>query len=96
VPVNGRGREGERLFMSRGCGGCHKLRGSQATATIGPDLTHVATRSTLAAVTIADNERELTAWIENPQAIKPGNHMPDLGLSDSEAQTIAAFLKELH
>lgn len=96
APVSGRAREGERLFMSRGCGGCHELRGTEAHGQIGPDLTHVASRSTLAAVTIANSERELTAWILDPQAIKPGNHMPDLGLSRSEAQTIAAFLKELH
>jgi cytochrome c oxidase subunit II len=96
APVSGRGREGKRLFMSRGCGGCHRLRGTEAAGTIGPDLTHVASRSTLAAVTIPNDQRELAAWIEDPQAIKPGNHMPDLGLSRSEAETIAAFLKELH
>lgn len=96
VPVSGRAREGERLFMSRGCGGCHQLRGTEATGTVGPDLTHVASRSTLAAVTIPNNARKLAAWIENPQAIKPGNHMPDLGLSRPEAETIAVFLQELH
>jgi cytochrome c oxidase subunit 2 len=86
---------GEQLFMSRGCGGCHQLRGTEASGTVGPDLTHVASRSTLGALTIPNDEHELAAWIENPQAIKPGNHMPDLGLSHSEAETIAAFLKEL-
>ncbi len=96
MPVGGRGRAGEQLFMSRGCGGCHQLRGTSATGTVGPDLTHVASRSTLAAVTIPNNARELTAWIDDPQAIKPGAHMPDLGLSRSEAEAIAAFLKELY
>jgi len=90
-----REREGQILFMSRGCGGCHRLRGAEAAGKIGPDLTHVASRATLAAVTIPNDARELAAWIEDPQAIKPGNHMPDLGLSRSEAETIAAFLKEL-
>jgi cytochrome c oxidase subunit II len=96
LPASGRARDGERLFMSRGCAGCHELRGTEATGTIGPDLTHLATRSTLAALTIGNTPRELTEWIENPQAIKPGNHMPDLGLSRSEAETIAVFLKDLH
>lgn len=96
MPLTAQGREGERLFMSRGCGGCHQLRGTQATGTVGPDLTHVASRLTLAALTIPTTARELAAWIHDPQAIKPGNHMPDLGLSGSEAETIAAFLKELH
>jgi cytochrome c oxidase subunit 2 len=96
APSSGRAREGKQLFTSRGCGGCHALRGTAAEGTVGPDLTHLASRATLASVTIPNDERELAAWIENPQAIKPGNHMPDLGLSRSEAQTIAAFLKELH
>lgn len=96
VALTARGREGERLFLSRGCEACHQLRGTEATGTVGPDLTHLASRATLAALTIPNNRRELAAWIEDPQAIKPGNHMPDLGLTASEAQTIAAFLKELH
>lgn len=96
APITTRAGVGRQLFMTSGCGGCHQLRGSQATGTVGPDLTHVASRSTLAAVTIPNNSRELAAWIENPQAIKPGNHMPDLGLSRSEAEVIAAFLQELH
>jgi cytochrome c oxidase subunit 2 len=95
APVTVREREGRALFMSRGCGGCHQLRGSQAEGTIGPDLTHLATRSTLAALTIPNTPEQLAAWIRNPQAIKPGNHMPDLGLSAGEAEKIAAFLEAL-
>jgi cytochrome c oxidase subunit II len=95
APVSPREREGEQLFFKRGCGGCHQLRGTEAGGTVGPDLTHVASRSTLAALTIANNPRELTAWIHDPQAIKPGNHMPDLGLTKREAETIATFLEAL-
>jgi cytochrome c oxidase subunit 2 len=95
APATARQREGRSLFMSRGCGGCHQLRGSQAQGAIGPDLTHLATRSTLAAVTIVNTPQQLAAWIRNPQAIKPGNHMPDLGLSNAEAETVADFLKAL-
>lgn len=95
APATAQVREGKRLFMSRGCGGCHQLRGTAANGTVGPDLTHVASRSTLAALTIPNDRRELAAWIRDPQAIKPGNHMPDLGLSASEVQTIARFLEEL-
>lgn len=90
-----RAREGRALFMSRGCGGCHQLRGTEARGTIGPDLTHLATRSTLAALTIPNTPSELASWIRDPQAIKPGNHMPDLGLSSGEASKIAAFLEAL-
>ncbi len=94
--LTGQAGEGRSLFMSRGCGGCHQLRGTEASGTIGPDLTHLASRSTLAALTIPNDARALAAWIENPQAIKPGNRMPDLGLSAAEAKTLAAFLEALH
>lgn len=90
-----RAREGRRLFMARGCGGCHQLRGTDAKGTIGPDLTHLATRSSLAALTIANTHEQLASWIRNPQAIKPGNHMPDLGLSRAEAEAVASFLEAL-
>jgi cytochrome c oxidase subunit 2 len=95
APASGEQREGQQLFMSKGCGGCHRLAGTSAEGTVGPDLTHLATRSTLAALTIPDTPSELAAWIENPQAIKPGNHMPDLGLSGAQAKKVAAFLGEM-
>jgi cytochrome c oxidase subunit 2 len=89
-------REGQALFMTRQCASCHQIRGTPAQATVGPDLTHVATRTTLAAATIANTPSQLAAWIANPQAIKPGDRMPDLGLSPAEARALAAYLKELH
>jgi cytochrome c oxidase subunit II len=94
-PATAHAREGLALFFARGCGGCHELRGTPARGTIAPDLTHLATRSTLAALTLPDTPEDLAAWIRDPQAIKPGNHMPDLGLTGAEAQKIAAFLEGL-
>ena len=91
----GGAREGEQFFFSRGCSGCHQLRGTEATATVGPDLTHLATRATLAAATIPNDPAHLEAWIHDPQAIKPGNRMPDLGLSGAEAHALATFLDSL-
>ena len=86
---------GRAVFTARDCGSCHQLRGTEAHGTIGPDLTHLATRSTLAALTIPNTPEELAAWVRNPQAIKPGNHMPDLGLSGAEARAVASFLEAL-
>lgn len=88
-------RSGERLFMNDQCASCHQIRGTQAKATVGPDLTHLATRSTLAAATIPNDPRWLAAWISNPQAIKPGARMPDLGLSHAEVADLAAYLRSL-
>ena len=61
-----------------------------------PDLTHVASRSTLASDTIPNTPAKLRAWIANPQAIKPGVRMPDLGLSSRQVAEIAAYLETLH
>ncbi len=93
--TGGAAREGEQLFASRGCASCHQLRGTEAHATVGPDLTHLATRATLAALSIPNDRAELEAWLRDPQAIKPGNHMPDLGLAPAEVSALTSFLQEL-
>jgi cytochrome c oxidase subunit 2 len=86
---------GKQLFMNSQCASCHRIAGTQAQGTVGPDLTHVATRTTLAAGTIRNTPAELTAWISNPQAIKPGVGMPDLGLSRGEVSALVAYLESL-
>jgi cytochrome c oxidase subunit 2 len=90
-----RAQAGQQLFMSRQCSSCHRIAGTQAQGTVGPDLTHLATRSTLAAGTIPNTPAQLAAWISNPQAIKPGDRMPDLGLSRTEVNELVAFLDGL-
>jgi cytochrome c oxidase subunit 2 len=94
-PTGGAALRGEQLFMSDQCASCHTIGGTPAQGTVGPDLTHLATRSTLAAVTIPNSPAELERWILNPQAIKPGDRMPDLGLSQAQARDIVAYLDTL-
>ena len=62
---------------------------------MGPDLTHLATRSTLAAGTRPLTTPHLAEWIRDPQAIKPGSHMPNLALSDADRAAIVAYLEQL-
>jgi cytochrome c oxidase subunit II len=95
APNTAKARAGEDLFMSSQCASCHRIAGTSAQATVGPDLTHLATRSTLAALTIPNTPAELAAWISNPQAIKPGDRMPDLGLSHAEVADLVAYLESL-
>jgi cytochrome c oxidase subunit 2 len=93
---SGAASAGERLFMADQCASCHTIRGTAASyGTVGPDLTHLATRSTLAAATIPNTPAELERWILNPQSIKPGDRMPDLGLSHRDASAIVAYLDSL-
>ena len=86
---------GARLFAASQCASCHQIRGTAARGTVGPDLTHVHARSTLAALTIPDRPSDLERWIADPQRVKPGNRMPDLGLPPGQVAQIAAYLDSL-
>jgi cytochrome c oxidase subunit II len=77
------------------CQMCHTIRGTTAGGRFGPDLTHVATRSTLAAGTLPNTPETLTNWIKDPQHIKPGTRMPSTGLSEQELQAVVAYLQTL-
>ncbi len=94
-PKTAAARAGEQLFMTDQCASCHFIAGTPAQGTIGPDLTHVASRTTLAAATIPNTPYWLAHWIHNPQVIKPGVRMPDLGLSWGEVNKVVAYLEEL-
>jgi cytochrome c oxidase subunit 2 len=95
-PPTAEERAGEQQFMGDQCASCHRIAGTTAEGDIGPDLSHVASRKTLAALTIPNTPKELAAWIHNPQAIKPGVRMPDLGLAWKQVDEIAAYLETLH
>jgi cytochrome c oxidase subunit 2 len=95
TPTSPQATAGERLFMNSQCESCHTIAGTSAQGTVGPNLTHVASRRTLAAGTILNTPAELGAWISNPQAIKPGDRMPDLGLSRRQVAELVAYLDTL-
>ena len=82
---------GETLFTVR-CGACHALRGTRAGGRLGPDLSHLMSRQTIAAVTLPNRIAYLTGWIADPQRIKPGNLMPRLDISGPELAQIRDFL----
>jgi cytochrome c oxidase subunit II len=88
-------RRGEQLFLSAACSGCHEIRGTAADGQVGPDLTHLATRTSLAAVTIPNERAALAEWIRDPQHVKPGNKMPGLALNDAEVKALVAYLVSL-
>jgi cytochrome c oxidase subunit 2 len=86
---------GKQVFAARSCVLCHSVRGSGAGGRVGPDLTHLGSRMTLAAGTIPNDPRWLAAWVTDPQAIKPGNHMPASPLPPEELQALVAYLRGL-
>ncbi len=95
APTGAQAQQGKQVFLANACAACHTIRGTSARGRIGPDLTHVASRSTLAALTIPNTPAELQRWIRDPQSIKPGAKMPGLHLSDDDFRALSAYLEEL-
>jgi cytochrome c oxidase subunit 2 len=95
APVTSEQQEGRRLFLQNSCAGCHTISGTSAQGVIGPDLTHVASRTTLAALTLPNDPRAMERWIHDPQSIKPGVKMPALDLSHADFKAIGAYLDHL-
>ena len=81
--------------MNSQCASRHTIAGTPAQGTVGPNLTHVASRTSLAADEIPNAPTWLAAWIRNPQKIKPGDRMPDLGLGSPQIADLVAYLREL-
>jgi cytochrome c oxidase subunit 2 len=87
--------QGQQLFLGTTCLTCHTIAGTHATGRLGPDLTHFASRRTLASATLANNRGNLAGWIANPQHLKPGALMPSSELTGSELQALLAYLTTL-
>ena len=87
---------GEQVFPTSGCASCHTIRGTRARGDVGPDLTHVGSRATLAALTIPQHRAELARWIARPAARQA--RQPDAGArptGDAEIGTLVAYLEGL-
>lgn len=84
---------GQQLFVTGPCALCHTVRGTEARGQVAPDLTHIGSRSTLAAGTIPNSIGNLEAWSTNAQSIKPGTKMPQVTqLEGRELRALAAYL----
>jgi cytochrome c oxidase subunit 2 len=94
-PTGDEAKAGEDLFQRRPCVMCHRIGGTPAGGTVAPDLTHIASRQTLAAGTLTMSRGNLAAWIADPQGIKPGSHMPVVELNGDELNAMVAYLEGL-
>jgi cytochrome c oxidase subunit II len=88
-------RKGRDVFMQARCAGCHTIRGSDAAGQTAPDLTHIASRSTLGAGSLPNTADDLANWIRDPQHAKPGNQMPPNVLADDDLHALVAYLETL-
>jgi cytochrome c oxidase subunit 2 len=82
-------------FLSLSCVNCHSVSQTSAAGTFGPDLSHLMSRETLGAGVIPNTAENLRAWVRDPQAIKPGNLMPNMQLNDRELDEVVTYLSTL-
>jgi cytochrome c oxidase subunit II len=88
--------EGQTVFMHSACINCHTIAGTVATGRFGPDLTHLASRDTIASGPIKNTPENLRQWIADPSSMKPGVLMPSMHLNDHDLDVITAYLTTLH
>ena len=90
--TNGDVSRGRAAIGANGCGACHVIPDiAGANGRVGPDLTHVAQRATIAG-TLPNDPATMTRWLMHPQHLSPGSAMPEQGLSERQARDIAAYL----
>jgi cytochrome c oxidase subunit 2 len=77
------------------CASCHAIRGTAATSNVGPDLTHLASRTSLGALTLPNTRERLAEWLRDPQRAKPGNQMPALDLTSAQIAQLVNYLETL-
>jgi cytochrome c oxidase subunit 2 len=95
APADALRLRGQEVFMSRTCVMCHTVAGTVANARLGPDLTHFASRRTLAAGTLPNTAQHLASWIVDPQRLKPGANMPGTPMSADDLTALVAYLETL-
>jgi cytochrome c oxidase subunit 2 len=87
--------EGQAVFQHNACISCHTVAGTVATGRFGPDLTHVASRDTIASGAVVNNPANLRAFVDNPSNFKPGSLMPPMHLNAHDLDAVTAYLTTL-
>ncbi|GBD50178.1 cytochrome c oxidase subunit II [Methylopila sp. Yamaguchi] len=95
APTEPEAQAGAALFQAKACSSCHAIRGTAASAKVGPDLTHVASRRSIAADVLPATRGAFAAWIVDPQTIKPGANMPAIALEPAELRALSAYMTAL-
>ncbi len=87
--------EGERVFLHNACINCHTIAGTAANGRFGPDLTHLASRDTIASGAVSNTPENMRKWIDDPNSLKPGCLMPSMHLDAHDLDAITAYLTQL-
>jgi cytochrome c oxidase subunit 2 len=94
-PTDSSARRGHDVFMQNTCVMCHTISGTSAGSRVGPDLTHLASRPSIAAGSLPNTREHLARWIVDPQRIKPGVRMPPNQLSSADLAALLDYLETL-
>ncbi len=101
APTDPSAKRGQQVFLSAGCDYCHAVQGLDAQRLVasnpdlGPDLTHLASRSTIVGASLTNNTDDLAGWVIDPQHLKEGSDMPKLPISSQDLQPLLAYLQSL-
>ena len=95
TPTNSSALRGMQVFTTGPCAVCHTIRGTGAGGRVGPDLTHLASRSSIGAGTLPNTRGHLAGWIVDSQGIKPGNRMPPMPLPGPDLNALLDYLETL-
>ncbi len=95
LPADSVSQRGLEVFLAGPCVMCHTIRGTPAGGTVGPELTHFASRRSIGAGSLPNTRGHLASWILDPQGIKPGNLMPATALSPSDLEALVVYLETL-
>ncbi|MGC9157943.1 MAG: cytochrome c oxidase subunit II [Terracidiphilus sp.] len=87
--------EGRRIFEQTACINCHTVSGTVAAGRFGPDLTHLASRDTIASGSVKNTPANLRQWIGDPASLKPGCLMPKMNLDEHDLDAITAYMASL-
>lgn len=95
VPTTPDTIRGQQVFLNHACIYCHTIQGTPARGDVGPDLTHLASRASIAAGTLPNDKGHLAGWIADPQRVKPGNHMATISIAAEDMQPLIDYLESL-
>ncbi|MDB6066377.1 MAG: cytochrome c oxidase, subunit [Pedosphaera sp.] len=95
APATPSAESGAKLFQQMTCVNCHAIRGVPGDSKVAPDLSHLASRKTLAAGAVENTPEGLARWLKNPQRVKPGNLMPNMLLTDQQTADLVSYFQTL-
>ena len=88
-------KRGKALFQEKTCANCHAIAGTDANGNVGPNLTHLGSRKTLLTGILENNPENLAKWLDHPQKVKPGAHMPNFRFEQRELESLVSYLSSL-